>query len=163
MLLKIFLHASYTGDWILCCTSPGFVTSWSVFFSENGRRKMLWNPFRWRLPPLVCRLLKQTLMRVRWKAALLSTILWKSFMANGTSWSTASSLLPIETLQKRIYKSSQDGENWLFKRAYQRGSSGRCGWGSDTVGSRGWTTCWLASIYGWWAGRFEAVFRLCSS
>ncbi|TNN60161.1 hypothetical protein EYF80_029594 [Liparis tanakae] len=48
-------------------------------------------PFPPTAAPPVRRLLKQTLMSVRWKAALQSTILWKSFMANGTSWTTASS------------------------------------------------------------------------
>lgn len=43
---------------------------------------------------LLWRLLKQTLMRVRWKAALEATILWKSFMANGISCATASSQPP---------------------------------------------------------------------
>lgn len=65
-------------------------------------KKDVMAPFPQAGAPLVCRLLKQTLMRVRWKAALPSTILWKSFMANGTSWTTASSPLPLETSQKKI-------------------------------------------------------------
>lgn len=40
-----------------------------------------------------CRLLKHTLMRVRWNGAAVSTILEKSFMAKESSWAEASSLL----------------------------------------------------------------------
>ena len=43
--------------------------------------------------PRGCRLLKHTLIRVRWNAALVSTILWNSFKAMEMSWAMAS-LLP---------------------------------------------------------------------
>lgn len=42
------------------------------------------------------RLLKQTLMRVRWKEEPVSTILFKSFIASGTSCARASSLEPTD-------------------------------------------------------------------
>lgn len=67
------------------------------------------DPFAPLAAALLWRLLKQTLMRVRWKAALETTILWKSFMASGISCATASSQSPTD---ERI-KSSVSGR-WLF-------------------------------------------------
>lgn len=63
-------------------------------------KKDVMEPFLLATAALLCRLLKQTLMRVRWKAVPLSTILWKSFMASWTRGTTASSLLPKDITEK---------------------------------------------------------------
>lgn len=57
-------------------------------------KKHAMDPFALLAAALLCRLLKQTLMRVRWKAVVEDTIFWKSFMASGISCATASSQPP---------------------------------------------------------------------
>lgn len=89
-----------------------FVSTWRcvewicVFLGDElWEKKDAMDPFVLLVAALLWRLLKQTLMRVRWKAALETTILWKSFMASGISCVTASSQSPTD---KRI-KSSVSG------------------------------------------------------
>lgn len=69
---------------------------------ELWEKKDAMDPFVLLAAALLWRLLKQTLMRVRWKATLETTILWKSFMASGISCATASSQPPTD---KRIKSS----------------------------------------------------------
>lgn len=82
---------SYTWLSVDCiCVLPG-----DALWEKKEAR----DPFVLLAAALLWRLLKQTLMRVRWKDALEATILWKSFMASGISCATASSPPPTD---KRI-------------------------------------------------------------
>lgn len=82
---------------LLCCGTWLCADAWAFPGDVLWVKKDVMEPLPLPAGPRLCRLLKQTLMRVRWKAALPSTILWKSFMAKGSSWSTASSWPPADS------------------------------------------------------------------